>query len=166
MQDACSSTGGSAWRGRHAPVAVARPAHPPLALALADQGRFLVRRFLGTLACTGLVTQSAKKSPEEQLGRRTRTERCQVRSSGLSNLQSLSQSPLRLALLNTLAGVTDGGHLRDCNLVLLSHEPLNGIVWSDFTHLEHARRPQRQTSAPASPASRISSHLRPCMPNL
>src|SRR5947209_8268901 len=73
-------------------IAVARPAHPPLALALADQGRFLVRRFFGTLACTGLVTQSAKKSPEEQLGRRTRTERCQVRSSGLSNLQLLSYS--------------------------------------------------------------------------
>src|SRR2546421_11813953 len=73
-------------------IAVARPAHPPLALALADQGRFLVRRFFGTLACTGLVTQSAKKSPEEQLGRRTRTERCQVRSSGLSNLQYLTRS--------------------------------------------------------------------------
>jgi len=37
--------------------------------------------------------------------------------------------------------LTDGGHLRDRDLALLSHEPLNGIVWSDFTHLERAQRP-------------------------
>jgi hypothetical protein len=42
---------------------------------------------------------------------------------------------LMLALLNTSAGVTDGGHLRDGDLVLLSHERRNGIVWSDFTDL-------------------------------
>ena len=60
-------------------------------LALVSQGRFLVRRLLGTLACTGPVTQSAQKSARRTARARTRTERYPVRSSGLSNLQVLTR---------------------------------------------------------------------------
>jgi hypothetical protein len=76
VKDACSSAAGPAWRGgtldrrcQASPTSTCAPPWP-------TRAAFLVWRFLGTLACTGLVTQSAKKPPEEQLGRRTRTELC------------------------------------------------------------------------------------------
>jgi hypothetical protein len=50
--------------------------------------------------------------------------------------------------------------------LVLGLEGVVGVLAGLAVEREHAQRPQRQTSAPASPATCISSHLRPGMPNL